>query len=215
MHTRTQKLVWQGLMILVGALVVSSVGGWARGATADNQTPPPAAGALLREVRDLREQLIAREGELDVARIQLDRANAIMGYSAKYDIPADLAGAVYDIALSEGLMPDMAFPLVELESNFELKAKSHAGAVGLTQVLPTTARLYEPGLTLSQLYDRDTNLRLGFRYLRDLLDRYEGDEERALLAYNRGPARVQALIDAGRNPSNGYAERVLRGRRGD
>ena len=214
MHTRTQKLVWQGLMILVGALVVSSVGGWARGATADNQTPPPAAGALLREVRDLREQLIAREGELDVARIQLDRANAVLGYSAQYGIPADLAGAVYDIALSEGLTPDMAFPLVELESNFELKAKSHAGAVGLTQVLPTTARLYEPGLTLSQLYDRDTNLRLGFRYLRDLLDRYEGDEERALLAYNRGPARVQALIDAGRNPSNGYAERVLR-RRGD
>lgn len=215
MHTRTQKLVWQGLMILVGALVVSSVGGWARGATADNQTPPPAAGALLREVRDLREQLIAREGELDVARIQLDRANAVLGYSAKYGIPADLAGAVYDIALSEGLTPDMAFPLVELESNFDLKAKSHMGAVGLTQVLPTTARLYEPGLTLSQLYDRDTNLRLGFRYLRDLLDRYEGDEERALLAYNRGPARVQALLDAGRNPSNGYAERILRGRRGD
>ena len=215
MHTRTQHLMLQGTMILVGALIVSSLGGWARGATADNQTPPPAAGALLREVRDLREQLMAREGELDVARLQLDRAAAVMAYSANYAIPADLAGAIYDIALSEGLTPDVAFPLVELESRFDLKARSSAGAVGLTQVLPTTARLYEPGLTLAHLYDRDTNLRLGFRYLKDLLERYDGDHETALSAYNRGPARVQALIAAGRDPRNGYSERILKGRRSD
>lgn len=216
MHTRTQQLFLQGAMILFGALVVSTVGGWARGAKADDQAPPPAAGALLSEIRDLRENLMAREGELDVVRLQLDRASAVISQSTEYAIPADMAAAIYDIALSEGLTPDVAFPLVQLESRFNLRAKSAAGAVGLTQVLPSTAWLYEPGLTVEQLYDRDTNLRLGFRYLRDLLERYEGNFERALLAYNRGPARVQELINAGRDPRNGYADRILRGgRRGD
>jgi len=77
-----------------------------------------------------------------------------------------------DVALSEGIDPGLAFRLVKVESGFNPRATSHVGAVGLTQVLPSTARLYEPGLTTQQLYDRDTNLRIGFRYLRDLLDRY-------------------------------------------
>ena len=60
--------------------------------------------------------------------------------------------------------PGLAFRLVRVESRFDTRAKSTAGAVGLTQILPSTARLYEPGLTPRQLYDRDTNLRLGFRF---------------------------------------------------
>src|SRR5947208_2787361 len=85
------------------------------------------------------------------------------------------------------------------------------------QVVPSTARLYEPGLTMQQLYDRNTNLRLGFRYLRDLLERYEGTPEAklrlALLAYNRGPSKVQELLDAGRDPQNGYATHIMKGYR--
>jgi soluble lytic murein transglycosylase-like protein len=81
--------------------------------------------------------------------------------------------------------------------------------------LPSTARLYEPGLTTPQLYDRTTNLHLGFRYLRDLLERYDGHPEGrlrlALLAYNRGPARVEQLLDAGRDPQNGYSTTVMKG----
>src|SRR5213078_4186688 len=95
--------------------------------------------------------------------------------------------------------------------------KSGVGAIGYTQVLPSTARLYEPGLTTAQLYDRGTNLRLGFRYLRDLLERYEGNADAklrlALLAYNRGPARVQELLDAGKDPQNGYAAALMKGYR--
>ena len=90
-------------------------------------------------------------------------------------------------------------------------------AIGYTQVLPSTARLYEPGLTTSQLYERGTNLRLGFRYLRDLLERYEGNPDAklrlALLAYNRGPGKVQELLDAGKDPQNGYAAALMKGYR--
>lgn len=195
--------------MLAGALVVSSLGGWARGASADNQ-PPASAPALLSELRALRQELDAKQGELEVARLQLDRANAVIEYSTEYRITADLAAAIYDVALSEQLNPGLAFPLVKIESNFNLRAKSKAGALGLTQVLPSTARLYEPGLTNEQLFDRETNLRLGFRYLRDLLERYDGNLERALLAYNRGPARVEELLAAGRDPRNGYSADVLK-----
>jgi len=213
MHTKTQRLVWQGGLILTGALLVSSLGGWARGASADDQPAPVTAPALLGELRALRQELDAKQGELEVARLQLSRANSIIGYSAEYKISADLASAIYDVALSEQLNPSLAFPLVRIESRFNPRAKSKAGALGLTQVLPSTARLYEPGLTTEQLYDRDTNLRLGFRYLRDLLERYDGNLERALLAYNRGPGKVEELLAAGRDPRNGYSANVLRGYR--
>ena len=122
-----------------------------------------------------------------------------------------MATAVYDVALSEGIDPGLAFRLVKVESGFNARATSHVGAVGLTQVLPSTARLYEPGLTTQQLYDRDTNLRIGFRYLRDLLDRYPTNMSLALLAYNRGPAKVEQLLGAGRNPANGYEAEVMKG----
>jgi soluble lytic murein transglycosylase-like protein len=211
MHTKTQKLVLQGGLILLGALIVSSIGGWARGAKADDQPAPVTGPAMLGELHSLTQQLEATRGELAVARLQLERANAIIDYSGRYNIPAPLAAAIYDVALSEGVDPSLAFPLVKLESGFNPKAQSKVGAIGLTQVLPSTARLYEPGLTVQQLYDRDTNLRLGFRYLRDLLDRYGANLRLALLAYNRGPGRVEELLGAGKDPQNGYATTVMKG----
>jgi soluble lytic murein transglycosylase-like protein len=217
MRTKTQKLMLQGGFILVGALVVSSVGGWARHATADDQPAPLTAPALIGELRSLEQSLEATRGELAVARLQLERANAIIDYSTHYSIAADLAAAIFDVALAEGVDPALAFRLVRAESGFNPKARSKVGAIGYTQVLPSTARLYEPGLTTPQLFERNTNLRLGFRYLRDLLERYEGTPDAklrlALLAYNRGPGKVQELLDAGRDPQNGYATAVMKGYR--
>src|SRR5579859_3334855 len=200
MQTKTQRLVVRGGVIVLAVLLVSTVGGWAGGTTADAERAGTASSGseLLGELRSLRQQLDARQGELEVARLQLDRVNAIMQYSTYYRLPADMATAVYDVALSEGIDPGLAFRLVKVESGFNPRAMSHVGAVGLTQVLPSTARLYEPGLTTQQLYDRDTNLRIGFRYLRDLLDRYPANMQLALLAYNRGPAKVEQLLGAGR-----------------
>lgn len=214
MRMRTQRLLLRGGMIVLAALLVSTVGGWAGGTTGGSSadTGLPTSGTeLLGELRALRQQLDAKQGELEVARLQLDRVDAIMQYSTHYRLPADMATAVYDVALSEGIDPGLAFRLVKVESGFNPRATSHVGAVGLTQVLPSTARLYEPGLTTQQLYDRDTNLRIGFRYLRDLLDRYPTNMQLALLAYNRGPAKVEQLLGAGRDPANGYETEVMKG----
>src|SRR6266566_910767 len=204
MQAKTQRLVVRGGILVLAALLVSTVGGWAGGTTTDADRAPASGSELVRELRSLRQQL-------DAARLQLDRVNAIMQYSPHYRLPADMATAVYDVALSEGIDPGLAFRLVWVESGFNPRATSHVGAVGLTQVLPSTARLYEPGLTTQQLYDRDTNLRIGFRYLRDLLDRYPANMSLALLAYNRGPAKVEQLLGAGRDPANGYEAEVMKG----
>jgi soluble lytic murein transglycosylase-like protein len=61
-----------------------------------------------------------------------------------------------------------------------------------------------PGVRGEKLFDRETNLRLGFRYLHMLVDQYNGDMHLALLAYNRGPAKVDQILQAGGNPANGY-----------
>src|SRR2546429_7875148 len=154
----------QVTLIQLGALLVSSLGGWARRATADDQPAAATMPATLGDLRSLEQSLEATRGELAVARLQLERANAIIDYSTHYAIAADLAAAIYDVALAEGVDPALAFRLVKVESGFNPKAKRKVGAIGYTQGLPSTARLYEPGLTTAQLYDRGTNLRLGFPF---------------------------------------------------
>lgn len=77
--------------------------------------------------------------------------------------------------------------LVQAESSFLPDAVSPVGAVGLAQVRPTTARwLGQPG----DLTDPTANLDVGAQYLRRLLDRFDGDLELALAAYNAGPNAV-------------------------
>lgn len=126
-----------------------------------------------------------------------------------YHITPQLAGSIYDHARQEGVKPDLAFGLVRTESAFDPHAISNVGARGLTQLMPRTARWLQPGTTASQLFHPETSLQLGFRYLRHLLDRYGGNEHLALLAYNRGPGTVNRMLRQGRDPSNGYARKVL------
>ena len=166
------------------------------------------------ESRRLREELDAARGELQLAQAQLDRANQILSYSSRYRISADIAASIYDIALAEGLEPDLAFRLVRVESQFNEKATSPVGAVGLTQLMPATAGFFQKGITKTQLYDRETNLRIGFRYLRTLINEHDGNLKLALLTYNRGPAAVQRARAAGLDPANGYDRMVAGGYRG-
>lgn len=211
MRTKTQRLMLRGTVIVGFALAVSAVGGWVRRATADDASLP-ASTVPAADVRGMEQTLDQVQGELTVARLQLERATAIIGFSGKYGIPADLASTVYDMSSSEGVDPDLGFRLVRVESGFDPRAKSRAGAIGLSQVLPSTARLYEPGLSVEQLYEPATNLRLGFRYLHDLMARY-GTLNHALVAYNRGPGKLQDLLDAGKEPKSAYARRVAGGYR--
>lgn len=154
-------------------------------------------------------RLQALEGKIDLQRAQLERLERVQRYSARYGIGADLAASIEEIALSENVDPALAFELVWLESRFNQKAVSPVGALGFTQLMPATAALLSPGITREQIFDRETNLRLGFRFLRSLIDRYDGNLHLALLAYNRGPERVDQLLRQGVDPSNGYSRIIL------
>jgi soluble lytic murein transglycosylase-like protein len=165
-----------------GVLVVAGIAGFMRG--------PPARDDVT-VCAELERKLAAAEGELALAQIQLQRAGAINDLAIRYRITPDVAAAIYDIALSEGIDPPLAFRLVSVESQFNPRATSRSGAIGYTQTLLSTARLYE------ERYETNGDAGLGL----------------ALLAYNRGPARLQELLDTGRDPHNGYATAVMTGYR--
>ena len=185
-----------------------------RPATPSAEAAPVPGNAFkinLSTDRRLAIELDSARGELELMRTQLDRAQQIIAYSSRYKIGADLATNIVDVARAEGIDPELAFRLVKLESDFNVHATSPVGALGLTQVMPSTARYYVKGITREGLYDPTTNLRVGFRYLRGLVDEYHGDVKLALLVYNRGPVAVAKSRAQGDNPSNGYDRIVTRG----
>lgn len=207
-----RNLLVRGALLLVMAVVIGTLAGWTKRVRATDTAKSPDATFAARRLGTLGDQLSAAHGEMDLLRIQLDRADAIMAGSTKYQIPADLAASIYDIALSEGIDPALGFQLVKIESNFKATARSKMGAIGYTQLQVATARFYEPGVTEKALMtDRELNLRVGFRFLNDLMDKFDRDTHLALLAYNRGPAKVADILAQGGDPTNGYPAAVLDG----
>jgi soluble lytic murein transglycosylase-like protein len=209
-----ERILLRGGALLLAAVSIGALGGWnKRVRAATDHATVPDASLVARQMGSLSEQLEAARGETVVIKLQLERANAVLENSTRYQIPADLSAAIYDIALAEGIDPSLGYQLVKIESQFNRKAKSPMNAFGYTQLQVATARFYQAGIKERDLYDRDTNLRLGFRFLNELLARYNYDVHLALLAYNRGPARVNQILSQGGNPANGYSDAVLKGYR--
>jgi soluble lytic murein transglycosylase-like protein len=175
---------------------------------------PGFSFSLGDDSRRLKTELLNAQGELDLAKAQLDRMHRLFSYSSRYDIGADLTSTIYETALAEGIDPELAFRLVNVESEFNERAVSPVGAIGLTQLMLPTARYFDKGVTREELFDARTNLRIGFRYLRGLVKSYKGDLKLALLVYNRGPVAVEHALTAGVDPANGYETLILKGYEG-
>jgi len=98
---------------------------------------------------------------------------------------------VYDDLIDEhsrlqGVRPDLVRAVMQVESGFNPYARSPKGALGLMQLMPGTIHHFG----VRNPFDPTENVRAGVAYLRELLDRYENDEELALAAYNAGPGAV-------------------------
>jgi hypothetical protein len=111
--------------------------------------------------------------------------------------------AVVDEAVRQNVSPALALAIAHTESNFNPLALSHAGARGVMQIVPATGR-GEFGLSPSQLYDRDTNIRAGIQFIKQLINTYDGRVDIALSHYNGGsrvrkPSGRLAVIPATRN----------------
>jgi soluble lytic murein transglycosylase len=105
---------------------------------------------------------------------------------------------VINYARQQQINPAWAFAIIRQESAFTNDARSHAGALGLMQLLPRTARQIAHSLRLrfrrNDLLDADTNVRLGIKYLKKVEDIFKGNKVLATAAYNAGDARVRQWL---------------------
>lgn len=130
--------------------------------------------------------------ESTLAQIFADR---LLGVPTGTDLPRRLASHLYRLCLQNRMDPAFVLSVIQVESSFRADVVSSAGAVGLMQLMPDTARkLSARRIAPAALVDPFLNLELGVTYLRKLRDRYSGlSPYYALAAYNLGPYRLDTL----------------------
>ncbi len=159
----------------------------------------------LSELRESNSHLttVARLREiLSDNRIRLSRSNV-----------EEMATRVDRVSKKYGVSPDMIFAVIQAESSFDPLAVSERGAMGLMQLLPSTARELAEDLNIRWtderiLWDPLTNIEMGTYYLGTLLSRFN-DVQVALAAYNQGPNRIAGIKAANASLPLDYSERVL------
>ena len=151
-----------------------------------------------------------------------------------------VAASLWDAAYPTGLLPTiksqgakgvdpyLIAAIIREESQYDVKAISRVGAIGLMQVMPATAnnvaqRVGLPTMGRDDLFDQETNIRIGVRYVEQLLEQFSGDLVHTIAAYNAGPIAVASWIAQYRGQSQDefvelipyqetrqYVKRVLR-----
>lgn len=191
-------------------------------APADMTSLPPANPAEVSFLEELEAWLATPRNQPMDFRLLERRSVASLGerpesfqlfrrLSAIQDRRAVLAGLPFGSSIERsaerhGIDSLLLAAVVEVESNFDPRAISPRGAIGLAQVMPQQ----RANLTPEDLVRPEVNLDAGARVLRDLLDRYDGDLELVLAGYNAGPGAVERF--GGVPPyaeTRGFVSRVL------
>lgn len=141
----------------------------------------PEKGPVVRKP----EQLVEEPGPVPVALMEKKQA------VREVKQPENLEQVIDKASRRFGVDRELIRAVIKAESNFNPRAVSHAGAQGLMQLMPATAR----GLGVTDSFDPEQNVMGGTRFLKSLLDRYNGDLDSALAAYNWGPGNVDRKPD--------------------
>lgn len=125
----------------------------------------------------------------------------------------DAAFPIVDLGDTGSIERALALALTKQESSFNAGAVSTSNALGLMQLLPTTARdvagrLKVPFIESKLTRDPAYNVQLGSQYLAEMLQRFGGSYELAAAAYNAGPNRVARWLEAGGDPRTGKIDMV-------
>ena len=141
----------------------------------------PAAAPAGTQGASFQQQLAEAQGAAPAGGATAAQGYTGPGAKTPYAAQIDAAAAKYN------LDPNLLRGLIRAESNFNPRAGSPAGAQGLTQLMPGTAR----SLGVTNAFDPAQAIDGGAKYLRQQLDRFGGDPRKALAAYNAGPGAVQ------------------------
>ena len=171
-----------GALPLIGAVAMGSLGWMAPRLEAASAAPPL-----------LGQEVLSSDGEI------IDRVLARRAPDLGLVLRRQLGVAIAEESQRTGYDPLLILAIIDVESDFEEGAVSHKGAQGLMQVKPSTLHYLaeENGLRLTReevASDPTVSVRLAIRYLRNLQDRFGGDLDLALMAYNAGPARIRKAI---------------------
>jgi len=204
------QLVLLGLMLFAGLLLSQRLSAQESAMTAEHREVEitrqkvealAAESAAMRvEIANLRQTMAAHTGE-DVLFLKV--------LLLKPNIDVELARAIATETHRQAQLvqrdPNLVLAIMAVESDFDPKATSNVGAVGLMQVMPHWKRVL--GIH-GDLYDIATNIRYGLQVLGFYQEMYN-DLEIALTAYNRGPGPVDAALMRGTEHRNGYAAKVV------
>lgn len=171
--------------------------------------PLPSASALIQAYRaGMAESMEIQVPATKSSPSQLDSLQVIAVPQQKYTSPRRdsdwLDPIIAKASRRYGIDVGLIRAVIKTESNFNPQAVSHAGAQGLMQLMPATAR----SLGVNDSFDPEQNVMAGTRFLSDMLQRYNGDLDSALAAYNWGPGNVDKRPDRLPRETRDYLSRV-------
>jgi soluble lytic murein transglycosylase-like protein len=197
-----------GLWLLGGTLVLASViAAHASWTLLWKEAPVESvAEAPVEEPAADRQDETSREMILDLVRRHRRTASETWR--------ATLADAIHAEAVQAAIDPLLVASIVAKESSFKSRIVSRKGAVGLMQLRPWVAedvanRSNVKWNGIETLHSPTLNVRLGIVYYKELVERFDGDTQQALTAYNYGPSRVSRQLRTGRYRGSEYADSIL------
>lgn len=154
----------------------------------ESAAPPPSAGSVANPMNMLGQLYSSQMKNISYMPVQQLLPDPVQPapLSSQSAPVGSLEDVINKAAAANKVPAKLLKSIIRHESNFNPKAVSHAGASGLMQLMPATAR----GLGVTNIFDPEQNVMAGAKFIKSMLDKYNGNLKLALAAYNAGPGNV-------------------------